>query len=75
MIIRGDVNLDGRISYDDLFLIQMYILNCITFTDEDSLAAADVNGNGNIDIRDLALVQMHLLGVRILTGVVLENGT
>lgn len=69
MIIKGDVNGDGRITIEDLALIRLHILGEIMLTG-DEFNAADVNNDGIIDILDLASVQMHRLGVRMINEVI-----
>lgn len=69
MIIKGDVNGDGRITIEDLLLIQSHILRIITLRG-DNFVAADVNNDGDIGVTDLAKVQKHLLGVEILDEVI-----
>lgn len=56
----GDVDLDGRISINDVSLIQVYISEQCTFTDVQ-LIAADSNCDGIIDIIDATLIQMYLV--------------
>ena len=69
MIIKGDVNGDGRITSLDLNLMQGYILGKFTL-DNNALIAADVNNDGRVSITDLAALNKHLLGVKIINEVV-----
>ena len=69
MIIKGDVNGDGRITPLDLQLIQLHILGKLTL-DNNAFIAADVNNDGRVSITDLAALNKHLLGVKIINEVV-----
>ena len=68
-IVKGDSTCDGRITMEDLILIQMHMLGVVTLTG-DEFIGADTNSDNNITLIDLANVQMHLLGVKMITGVV-----
>lgn len=75
MIIKGDVNGDGRIMRDDLVLIQLHLLGCKQLSgepilDENAFLAADVNSNGEITISDVGIIKMHLLGIKIINEVI-----
>ena len=52
--------MDGRISINDVSLLQMFISEQTTFTDKQ-LIAADCNDDGMIDVIDATLVQMYLV--------------
>lgn len=69
MIIKGDINGDGRINNEDLTLCQMYLLGHMSFTEEE-FEAADTNGDGKISIVDLGNIQKHLLGRLIINEVI-----
>lgn len=69
MIIKGDVNGDGRITDLDLRLTLLHLVSGIQLTD-DGLKAADTNNNGRVDIGDVIKMQNHLLGVEILNEVI-----
>lgn len=69
MIIKGDVNGDGKITQDDLRLVQLHLLGGVGLTG-DALVAADTNNDGEITIADLANVRMHLMGVYIINEVI-----
>lgn len=58
-IRKGDVNLDGTLSIDDVTLIQMYIASIGDFSNIQMLVA-DVNDDGVINIADITALQ-HLL--------------
>lgn len=68
-IVKGDSNCDGRITMEDLILIQTHILEVSTLTG-DAFTGADNNNDNVVNGRDLANVSMHLLGVKMITGVV-----
>lgn len=69
MIIKGDVNGDGRITNLDLRLVTLHLVGGIELTG-DNLVAADTNNNGRVDIGDAVKIQNHLLGVEILNEVI-----
>lgn len=69
MIIKGDVNGDGKITIEDLIQIQLHILGAIELVG-DAFWAADTNNDGQITILDLANIQKHLLGVQVINEVV-----
>lgn len=53
---KGDVNLDGSLSIDDVTLLQKYISNLVTFSEKQMLVA-DVNYDGVINIDDATALQ------------------
>lgn len=59
-VIKGDVNLDGKINIFDLALAKRGFLNH-GFTNALTFDAADVNENGEIDIDDLKQMQDYLV--------------
>ena len=69
MIIKGDVNGDGRITVEDIMLAQANILGSIQL-DENQLIAADANNSGSVTTLDLLVMQRHILGVEILNEVI-----
>jgi hypothetical protein len=69
MIIKGDLNNDGMITYADLVILQAYLLEKISLTDNQILAA-DISGEGNISIFDLGKLQGHLLGIEMINEVI-----
>lgn len=56
----GDIDLDGRISINDVSLLQMFICEQTTFTDKQRVAA-DSNDDSIIDVIDATLIQMYLV--------------
>ena len=68
MIIKGDVNGDGKITIEDLIQIQLHLLGAIEL-EGDAFRAADTNNDGQISIVDLANIQRHLLGLIIINEV------
>lgn len=69
MIIKGDVNGDGRITVEDSLAVQLHIMGVIEL-EGDAFRAADTNNDGRISIVDLANIQKHLLGVSIINEVI-----
>ena len=71
-IIKGDVNLDGKIDIDDFILVDEHIKGIIQLTG-DSLTAADIDGDGAITIQDLSLIRDHIAGIRNIKGLILKG--
>ena len=69
MIIKGDLNGDGKISIEDFCLGQAYILAEINLN-ERILAALDVNNDGKYSSVDLYYMNRHQLAMQILTEVI-----
>lgn len=69
MIIKGDLNGDGRIDAQDLLLLQLIMLEALN-PNEHAKLAGDVNGDGNITLTDLGSVQRHLMGLRTINEVI-----
>lgn len=55
-----DVDLDGLVSVTDATLLQKYIANISTLTDDQKLLA-DCNGDGVIDVRDATYIQKTIV--------------
>lgn len=58
--ISGDINLDGDLSISDAVLMQRYLLNTTTFT-QDQWQAADMNRDGTVNAFDLTRLKQALL--------------
>lgn len=58
----GDVNRDGSLDIIDVTLIQKYLVNLISFDDEQ-LSLADVDNNGSVKIQDATRIQYILLKI------------
>ncbi|MGN0454731.1 MAG: RICIN domain-containing protein [Ruminococcus sp.] len=58
----GDVNGDGMISISDAAELQEYLVNLITFDDEQ-FAAADADGDGRVSIGDVTKIQQYLASI------------
>lgn len=56
----GDIDLDGRISINDVSFLQMFICEQTTFTGKQ-LVAADSNDDSIIDVIDATLIQIYLV--------------
>lgn len=69
MIIKGDINGDGRITYLDLLTLQFALINVVNLTG-DAFISADINDDGKLNIVDLARIQRHLLGEKIINEVI-----
>ncbi len=58
--IWGDVDMDGNVTISDATEIQKYLVELVTFTDEQFLAA-DVNNDGEVNITDARLIQQYIV--------------
>ena len=65
VIVKGDVNGNGKIDTADYAMIKRTYLRTFTLTDLQS-RAADINGNGKIDTSDYAMVKRHYLGTYVI---------
>ena len=61
-VILGDVDLNGSITITDATMIQKYIVNLITFSEEQKVAA-DVDMDGNINTNDATELQKRIFNV------------
>jgi hypothetical protein len=69
MIIKGDLNGDGRITSADLNLLTLHLVSAKELTG-NALIAADTNNNGLVDVGDAIGILNHLLGIKILNEVI-----
>lgn len=69
MIIKGDVNGDGRINYEDLLLVKWHLLGAIQLTG-DAFIAADTDSDGDVSLSDLSNIRLHVTGHITLNEVV-----
>lgn len=60
--LSGDVNSDGKITIDDVTLIQKYLANMFEL-DSTQLKIADVNVDKDISIDDVTMIQKYLAGI------------
>lgn len=56
--VKGDLNDDGKVDINDLFLLRQYMIDENTKID---MTAADVNGDGKVDINDLLALRNLVL--------------
>lgn len=67
MIVKGDINNDGRINIEDGAILRLHLLGKINLADNE-FVAADINNDGQLDIVDLAAINLHCLGVKMIEG-------
>lgn len=60
--LSGDVNSDGKITIDDVTLVQKYLASVSDFTTSQK-DIADVNNDGDISIDDVTLMQKYIAGI------------
>lgn len=68
-IVKGDVTLDGRITIEDLIVLQEAILGRININQIQEIAG-DVGGDGRLTSADLLRIQKHILGMKMINEVV-----
>lgn len=61
VIVRGDVNRDGKVTIADATLVKRSIMGYAELDDQQLLAAA-VSGSGKVTIRDYTLIKRHIQG-------------
>jgi hypothetical protein len=61
IIVKGDLNEDGKVTISDLALIQRKILKPDILVSETSFIAGDLDNNKAIAIKDLAAIQKYIL--------------
>lgn len=66
IVIRGDVNGDGRINVVDLLSAQKHLLG-VSALSGCPLLAADINGDGSVNVLDLMKGQRYLFGIDSIT--------
>lgn len=60
-VVLGDIDGDGVVDFDDVTLLNAYLLNASTLT-EQGMANADVNGDGKITSADVVALTKVILG-------------
>lgn len=62
-VIRGDVNLDGKVDSDDLTMLARHVGGIEEFTNAMSLVNGDTNKDGRVDSDDLTQLARHVGGI------------
>lgn len=62
IVVKGDINGDGKISSMDYVLVKNHILN-ISKVKSSALKASDINRDGRISSMDYVLIKNHILGL------------
>lgn len=63
MIVKGDINGDGKISITDLVKIKLYNAHIQTPSEIEEISA-DINGDGKISITDLVQLKLASVGIK-----------
>lgn len=58
-VLVGDINLDGYITVNDATMLQRYLVDMVTLTD-DSTELLDFNKDEKINIMDVTAIQMYI---------------
>lgn len=61
IIVKGDLNRDGKVTIADATLVKRSIMGYVTLDDQQLLAGA-VAGSGTVTIRDYTLIKRHIQG-------------
>ena len=61
-VLKGDVNVDSKVSTADLLALKKYLLDISTPTDQ-GLKNADINEDGKVSTADLLALKKYLLGI------------
>lgn len=61
LIIKGDVNSDGKVEVSDIIKLRLDILD-ISKLNSYQTYAADINTDGTIEVSDIISIQRHILG-------------
>lgn len=67
VVVRGDVNGDGRISISDYTLVRLHILG-LKNVEGPYFQAADVNRDGKVTISDYTLIRLDILSLKLIAG-------
>lgn len=62
-VLRGDVNLDGKVDSDDLTMLARHVGGIEEFVDAMSLANGDTNKDSRVDSDDLTQLARHVGGI------------
>lgn len=65
VIIRGDINANGKIDASDYLILKKYLMKTATL-DDISTKAACVAGNSNISVIDYIMIKRHFLGTYVI---------
>lgn len=61
IIVKGDLNRDGKVTIADATLVKRSIMGYVTL-DDQQLLAGTVAGSGTVTIRDYTLIKRHIQG-------------
>ena len=61
LVVRGDINGDGKISLVDLANLKLSVVGKRTLNTASAIAG-DINGDGNTSLNDLVKLKMYLVG-------------
>jgi hypothetical protein len=67
VVVKGDVNGDGKVTSVDPLMIKRHIIGSYTLTGP-YLEAADINGDGKITSADALMVKRHIIGTYTITN-------
>ena len=63
VVMRGDINCDGKVDTADLLAVQKQLLNIALIEGTEKVKAADINYDSKIDTADLLAIQKKLLNI------------
>lgn len=62
VMLKGDLDCDGDVDFEDVSLYYSYITNCAELSAE-GLENADMNGDGLMNTADISLIYMYLINL------------
>ena len=77
MIVKGDINGDGKVDVFDLMLCWLFVnehLSLLIPSNSREFIAADIDGDGKITQDDYNRIRRHIRGEILITEVVEDNG-
>lgn len=70
MIVKGDLNGDGKVDWRDCALAEGIAVSRILTPTEEQIVAGDINGDGVFDEEDFSAIKDHCLGYKMITEVI-----
>ena len=67
IIVRGDVNGDGKITASDYVNVKNKIMGTVSLDDIKTMGA-DVNKDGKVSASDYVLIKNHIMGYSTITN-------
>ncbi|MDE5772354.1 MAG: hypothetical protein K2I06_12140 [Ruminococcus sp.] len=62
--IEGDIDIDGRVTMHDIYLLNSYILGSAEDFTGENFKAADINNDGNVDSFDMVMLRKIAVDIK-----------